>query len=208
MSGPRRTRPYWRYTSVCELHHWARTLADRSAEFENAIPYSLRFRAALLARPSRYSDPAEAIRESPEESRRDVQRTLQVSGTCEVEPAIMLTPQQYTLALNICEVMMSLHRPYYVHALHEPVADPTLSVYGQSYLTIVERCNVSSVVSTVQLTLADDRSHDGESARSAPKRLRSALVHLGKSDLATTLTAVPPLHSRGVCRDAGHRESA
>lgn len=51
--------------------------------------------------------------------------------------------QQFTLALNICEVMMALHRQYYVHALHEPVADPTLSVYGQSYLTIVERCNVS-----------------------------------------------------------------
>lgn len=66
------------------------------------------------------------MRDSPEESRRDVQRTM----------------QQYTLALNICEVMMSLHRQYYVAALHEPVADPTLSTYGQSYLTIVERCNV------------------------------------------------------------------
>lgn len=51
--------------------------------------------------------------------------------------------EQFTLALNVCEVMLCLHWTYYVRALHHDVPDPTLSIYGQSYLTVVERCNVS-----------------------------------------------------------------
>jgi hypothetical protein len=52
--------------------------------------------------------------------------------------------QQFTLALNITETFLCLHRPYFVRALHERVDDPVRSALAQSYLTVVERCNVST----------------------------------------------------------------
>jgi hypothetical protein len=61
----------------------------------------------------------------------------------EVMRSTELIPQQYTLALNISENVLFLQRPYYVRALHERPLDPTLSIYGESYLAVVERCSVS-----------------------------------------------------------------
>lgn len=77
--------------------------------------------------PSRYPDAEGAIRDSPEETKRDLHRTF----------------QQFTLYLNLTEAITFLHRPYFLRALHEDVPDPTQSIYGQSYLTVIERCNVS-----------------------------------------------------------------
>ncbi|WWD21848.1 hypothetical protein CI109_106336 [Kwoniella shandongensis] len=81
---------------------------------------------ALLALPSVYPDPEMARRESPEVSRRNLHRTL----------------QQFTLALNISENILFLQRPYFVMAMHDQPIDPTRSMYGHSYLAVVERCNV------------------------------------------------------------------
>lgn len=50
--------------------------------------------------------------------------------------------QQFTLALNVAENIMFLQRPYFVSALNENPQDPTKSMYGHSYLVVVERCNV------------------------------------------------------------------
>jgi len=49
------------------------------ARFERDIPYGLRCRTVLLALPSVYHDPETAIRESPELTRKDLRKTLQVS---------------------------------------------------------------------------------------------------------------------------------
>lgn len=51
--------------------------------------------------------------------------------------------QQFTLAMNISELIVFLNRPYFAQALHDSPGDPTRSRYGQSYLAVVERCNVS-----------------------------------------------------------------
>ncbi|KAK8846529.1 hypothetical protein IAR55_005615 [Kwoniella newhampshirensis] len=81
---------------------------------------------ALLALPSVYPDPEMARQESPEVSRRNLHRTL----------------QQFTLALNISENILFLQRPYFVMAMHDQPIDPTRSMYGHSYLAVVERCNI------------------------------------------------------------------
>ncbi|GMK58493.1 hypothetical protein CspeluHIS016_0505250 [Cutaneotrichosporon spelunceum] len=107
------------YSAVMALH-------DKLTAFETEVPFHFRCRAALLALPSRYPDAEKAIADSPEESKRDLHRTF----------------QQFTLYLNLSESIIFLHRPYFARALHDAVPDPTLSVFGQSYLTVVERCNV------------------------------------------------------------------
>lgn len=103
--------------------------------------------------------------------------------------------------------MMALHRQYYVHALHEPVADPTLSVYGQSYLTIVERCNVSykveQLADTQMIVLMTAKVHALHPNVSA----RHWYIWVSYSPSAK-LTTVPPLHRRRVRRHARHREPA
>lgn len=48
-------------------------------EFERQIPFHMRCRTSLLALPSVYSDPEQARRDSPDVSRRNLKRTLQVS---------------------------------------------------------------------------------------------------------------------------------
>lgn len=52
---------------------------DCRVQFERDIPYGLRCRTVLLALPSVYHDPQTAIRESPELTRKDLRKTLQVS---------------------------------------------------------------------------------------------------------------------------------
>ncbi|WVQ76376.1 hypothetical protein IAR50_006041 [Cryptococcus sp. DSM 104548] len=95
-------------------------------DFELNVPYDLRCRCALLALPSVYPDANMARRNSPEVSRHNLHRTLQT----------------YTLALNIAEAILFLQRPYFVMAMHDEPTDPTRSLYGHSYLAVVERCNV------------------------------------------------------------------
>lgn len=50
-----------------------------SVAFEKRIPYGLRCRAVLMALPSIYLDAETAIAESPEVTRKDLTKTLQVS---------------------------------------------------------------------------------------------------------------------------------
>lgn len=123
-------RPSCRFMTDCRSYAGNRAcswIPDRRTSFETNVPYNLRCRAALIALPSRYPDAASAIAESPDESKRDLHRTF----------------QQFTLYLTISEAIIFLHRPYFARALHDAVPDPTLSMFGQSYLTVVERCNVS-----------------------------------------------------------------
>ena len=54
----------------------------------------------------------------------------------------MISSQQHTLAINICEAILFLQRPYFAKALHDRPDDPSLSKFGASYLAIVERCYV------------------------------------------------------------------
>ncbi|BEJ05387.1 hypothetical protein CcaverHIS641_0212040 [Cutaneotrichosporon cavernicola] len=105
-------------------------LHRRLTEFESSIPYPLRCRSALLALPSRYADSESAIRDSPEVHRRDIHRTF----------------QQCTLAVNVSESFLFLHRPNFVKILREQNDDPTKSAYAQSFFSILERCNVMIVV--------------------------------------------------------------
>ncbi|WVQ84767.1 hypothetical protein IAT38_006924 [Cryptococcus sp. DSM 104549] len=113
------------YSSCLEIH-------EQIVAFERNLPYRLQCRPVLCALPSVYPDPNAAIQASPPIDKRDLQ----------------LTFQQFTFAMNISEVMVFLHRPYYARALHSSVDDPTRSVYGQSYLTVVERCNEIIIVAT------------------------------------------------------------
>ncbi|KAL1410582.1 hypothetical protein Q8F55_004595 [Vanrija albida] len=107
------------YSSITALY-------DRLCAFERQIPFHLRCRTALLALPSVYADAESATRDSPEVNQRNLHRTF----------------QQFTLALNVSESILFLQRPYFVKALQEAPQDPTRSIYGKSYLAVVERCNV------------------------------------------------------------------
>lgn len=46
--------------------------------------------------------------------------------------------------MNISEMILYLHRPFFAKILEEPSLDPIRSEYCLSYLTVVERCNVST----------------------------------------------------------------
>lgn len=98
-----------------------------------------------MALPSIYFDAETAIRESPEVTRKDLTKTLQVTHDPAFAQMLQLTAQQFTLALNVSEAFLFLHRPYFARALHERKPDPTQTGYGQSYLCVVERCNVSKI---------------------------------------------------------------
>lgn len=108
------------YSTVQELY-------SQLCTFERQVPFELRCRVALMALPSVYPDPELAKQDSPEVTRRHLHRTL----------------HQYTIALNISEQILHLQRPYFVMAMHDQPVDPTRSIYGHSYLAVVERCNVS-----------------------------------------------------------------
>jgi hypothetical protein len=81
----------------------------------------------MLVLPSAFPDPQQALASSPPVKKGRLQ----------------LTFQQYTLALNVGEVIMFLQRPYFMKALHEDPMDPARSRYGRSYMTVIERCSVS-----------------------------------------------------------------
>ncbi|WVQ69660.1 uncharacterized protein L199_007880 [Kwoniella botswanensis] len=101
-------------------------LQNKLASFERELPYDLRCREALLAATSMYPDPATARDQSPEVNKRNLRGTL----------------EQYTLALNVSENFLFLQRPYFIAASQESPSDPTLSRFGASYLSVIERCNV------------------------------------------------------------------
>lgn len=103
-------------------------LYDRLCAFERHIPFYLRCRPALQALSSVYQDAESASKDSPD---------VKLGN-------LHLTFQQFTLSLNVSEAIIFLQRPYFIKALQENPKDPTKSMYGKSYLAIVERCTVSS----------------------------------------------------------------
>ncbi|WRT65255.1 uncharacterized protein IL334_002198 [Kwoniella shivajii] len=110
------------------------SLYTQLCSFERSIPYELRCKTALLSTPSEYPDTEIAKQLAPEVTRRSIKKTF----------------QQFTLALNISEHVLFMHRPYFVMAMHDQPIDPTRSVYGRSYLAVVERCSVMiQVVATL-----------------------------------------------------------
>jgi hypothetical protein len=123
-------------SSVEDLH---RKLSD----FEKGLPFPLRCRLALLSLPSIYANSESAFCDSPHVHRRDVHRTFQVSV-----PGLLtnLTLQQCTMAPNVSEAFLFLHRPNFVKALREQMEDMTNSVYGQSFFSVMERWNVSGAI--------------------------------------------------------------
>lgn len=50
--------------------------------------------------------------------------------------------KQVSLALNISETIINLHRPYYAKHLYDDIDDSVASTYAPSYLSVVERCAV------------------------------------------------------------------
>lgn len=44
----------------------------------------------------------------------------------------------------ISEAIVNLHRPYFIRAMQERPDDPTQSTYGQAFLSVIERSNVSA----------------------------------------------------------------
>ncbi|KAF2153605.1 hypothetical protein K461DRAFT_278410 [Myriangium duriaei CBS 260.36] len=107
------------YSTVTELD-------SRLSIFEQNLPFALRCRAALLSMPSRYPSVEEAIKASPEPSRRAMKDSF----------------QQTNLALNISETVINLHRPYYAKALCESVDNQTSSLYAPSFFAVIERCAI------------------------------------------------------------------
>lgn len=133
-----------------------------SVDFELNVPFELRCRPVLCSIPSTYPDPDAAIRASPPTNKRNLQ----------------LTFQQFTLAMNINECYVHLHRPYFAKALYESPGDPTRSKYGPSYLTVVERCHVSMVLNL--RLMAGHRCHFLHHLQPVPSDGREALVDLGE----------------------------
>nr|XP_018266019.1 uncharacterized protein I303_02397 [Kwoniella dejecticola CBS 10117]OBR88177.1 hypothetical protein I303_02397 [Kwoniella dejecticola CBS 10117] len=110
------------------------SLYTQLCTFERTLPFDLRCRTAMLSLPSEYPDTNYAKEQSPDVTRRNLKKTF----------------QQFTLALNISEHVLFLHRPYFVMAMHDQPVDPTRSVYGRSYLAVIERCSVIiQIVSTL-----------------------------------------------------------
>ncbi|WWC87416.1 uncharacterized protein L201_002305 [Kwoniella dendrophila CBS 6074] len=102
--------------------------------FERTIPFELRCRTSMLNLPSEYVNQDQVYKLSPELTRKNIKKTF----------------QQFTLALNVSEHVLFLHRPYFVMAMHDKPLDPTISVYGKSYLAVIERCSVIiQIVSTL-----------------------------------------------------------
>nr|XP_018266025.1 uncharacterized protein I303_02403 [Kwoniella dejecticola CBS 10117]OBR88183.1 hypothetical protein I303_02403 [Kwoniella dejecticola CBS 10117] len=107
------------YQTITDLYETLRA-------FERSIPFHLRCRTALLALPSLYSDAKMAEAESPEVNKRDLRRTF----------------EQFSLSMIVSETIVNLNRPYFMRALIECPIDPLRTMYGQAYLSVVERSNV------------------------------------------------------------------
>ena len=53
-----------------------------------------------------------------------------------------LSFQQSNLALNLCETVINLHRPYYAKALYDDTDATDKSIYAPSFYAVIERCAV------------------------------------------------------------------
>ncbi|OCF40130.1 hypothetical protein I317_06081 [Kwoniella heveanensis CBS 569] len=130
------TRMWQKFGGPCECE-WvdlaARVLTIlRSRAFEAELPLQLRCRAALRAMVSVYHNTGDAEDASLPPSRRDV----------------CLTFQQHTLSLGFGETVFSLLLPYFIDAIYNNAADPTVSPYAEAYLAVIERS--SMLIVTVQ----------------------------------------------------------
>lgn len=131
----------------------------------------MRCRPALLALPSLYPEQSLAIQESPEIPTRN----------------LALCFQQCTLAINVCETLLFLHRPYYAKALQEDVPDPSKSQFAVSYLAVVERCNVGGSGHAICDLTAGHHQCCVETSRNQSQRQFSPLVYLGESSMLPDL---------------------
>jgi hypothetical protein len=123
-----RTTRYVSCTVECELSASLQVAhADSRCAFERRIPFDLRCRTALVSLPSAYPDTHMAEAESPALNRRDLRRTF----------------EQHWLALIVSETIVNLYRPYFIKALVERPTDPTRTIHGQAFLSVLERSNVS-----------------------------------------------------------------
>lgn len=96
--------------------------------------------------------------------------------------------QQHHLALMISEAVVNLYRSHFMRALNQDPGDPLRSQYGQPFLLVVERSNVSRHPpgsSFTALTVAGDHSHCMRAVQHVPKRNIPPLVVLGKLICAT-----------------------
>ncbi|CAK7207518.1 hypothetical protein SEUCBS139899_010328 [Sporothrix eucalyptigena] len=109
------------YSEVTSLDQKLRT-------YEQSLPYYIRCRSALVAMVSRYPHPVDAIAATPEPTRR--------AGA----GAMPLAFQQSNLALNLCETVINLHRPYYAKALYDDTDAMDKSIYAPSFYAVIERC--------------------------------------------------------------------
>jgi hypothetical protein len=174
--------------STCDTVRVLNVNADKlRCDFEKNLPFNFRCRAAMQAVPSSWPDPAVAVRESPEPSKKQMRIVFQVRA-CRRIIADMF--QRCTLAVNISETLLFLHRPFFASAIHECSSDPTRSARGQSYLAIVERCNVCHVP-TFSVEYESNRGADRATGdhpgreqpfQPVPSRGDSALVFLGEWD--------------------------
>lgn len=104
-------------------------LQEQLVLFEKQVPFVLRSRTAYSSLPSLYTNPEDALIDTPEIDKRNLALTL----------------QQFALSITISETMLFLNRPFYAKAFGEAQHDPSQSQYAQAYLVVVERSNVSVV---------------------------------------------------------------
>jgi hypothetical protein len=118
----------------------------------------------MTSLPSLYPDPQRAVEESPVPTNRDLR----------------LSFQQFTLAINISETVLFLHRPYFARALHARELDAARTEFGPSYLAVVERSSVGATFSAVNSCLtAGNHPMCRRPSSDAPHRDLPALVSLG-----------------------------
>ncbi|KIW23660.1 uncharacterized protein PV07_11842 [Cladophialophora immunda] len=111
---------------------WRKTL-----EVESATPFELRNRTALMFMVSKYPTLAEVEANTPPASTN-----------------LRLVFQSHDLIDVASTLVLSMFRPYFVHAVQEP--DPSKSVYAEAYFTVIERssmliANLRSLHSTFPL---------------------------------------------------------
>lgn len=74
--------------------------------------------------------------DSPEPTRAALMRLL-------TPKSFELLSQQHFLALNTCEILLYLLRPWFARAIKASPEDPGSSRYGEAFRTVLVRCKVS-----------------------------------------------------------------
>lgn len=81
----------------------------------------------------------------------------------------------------ISEAIVNLHRPYFIHAMQEVPDDPTSSMYGQAFLSVIERSNVRLAFDTQSANPAvGDHSNVLWSIFTSPERHCAPMVDMGE----------------------------